>query len=88
MNEIGRELQLNELNRDSIIVLRKVDQPFGVTMWVALIGMDFVAFYSSILNVTFIGYIREDGALVDDKGEPIKVFEYLGKPQGGGALCV
>jgi len=78
-NEIGRELQLNELTRKSIIVLRKDSQPFGVTMWVALVGMDYVAFYSGSLNVTFIGYIREDGTLGDDKGQRIRVFEYLGE---------
>jgi hypothetical protein len=79
-NEIGRELQIDELHRASIIVLRKDHQPFGVTMWVAIVGQDFVAFYSGSLNVTFIGHIREDGTLGDEKGERIRVYEYLGEP--------
>jgi hypothetical protein len=79
-NEIGRELQLNELHRASIVVLHKNGQPFGVTMWVAIVGMDFVAFYSGALNVTWIGHLREDGTLSDEKGERIRVFEYIGEP--------
>ena len=79
-NEVGRELQLDELNRASIIVLQKDGQNYGITMWVALVGQDFVAFYSGSLNVTFIGHIREDGTLGDEKGERIRVFEYIGEP--------
>jgi hypothetical protein len=80
MNEVGRELQLDELHRTSIIVLQKEGQSFGITMWVALVGQDFVAFYSGSLNITFIGHIREDGTLGDDKGGRIRVFEYIGAP--------
>jgi len=77
-NEIGRELQLNELQRKTIVILQR-DGEFGITMWVSFVGQEVVAFYSGRLNVLVVANIYEDGSIRDDKGKRIRVFEYLGE---------
>ena len=78
-NEVGRELAVNKLEPKTIVVLRAANRP-AVTMWVAVVGMDFVAFYAGVTKTTFIAQLREDGSLADDAGRVIKVYEYLGEP--------
>ena len=78
VEEIGRELQPNELLRQTIVVLRKDGGP-GITMWVAFVGQSLCAFYSGRLQCLVIAAIAEDGSIRDDKGQRIRVFEYLGE---------
>lgn len=78
MSEIGRELRVDELKPKMIVVLVKAGRP-AITIWVANIGQDFVAFYAGEIKTTLIAYLREDGTLADDSGIQLRVFEYLGE---------
>jgi membrane protein YqaA with SNARE-associated domain len=80
-SEIGRELKANELHSKTIVILVAEHHPNTLlTMWVDIIGQDFVSFYAGIIRSSFIAMIREDGSLADDRGRVIRVYEYLGQP--------
>ena len=78
MNEVGRELRIDELKRETVVVLVKAGRP-AITIWVATVGQDFVAFYAGEISTMLIAYLREDGTLADDSGIRMRVFEYLGE---------
>jgi hypothetical protein len=76
--EIGRELSAAELVVKTVVVISREGRAGAATAWVREIGLDFVAFFLGVGNITLLLYIREDGKLVDDTGGVIQVFEYLG----------
>lgn len=81
-SEIGRELTADELigRERAIFILRKEAQAVAVTMWlVSIIGESFM-FYAGV-GRTYLVLASRDGALYDDPGRRIHVFEYL--PAGG-----
>jgi hypothetical protein len=80
VSEIGRELQVNELKVKGIVVLQSSKRPGDFcTLWVQELGQDFVVFLAATLRVSLLCKIREDGALMDDAGTVLRVYEYLGK---------
>jgi hypothetical protein len=77
VNEVGRELRIDELKPETIVVLCKEGRP-AITIWVSRVGTDYVMFYAGEINLTLIAHLREDGTLADDSGIHLRVFEYLG----------
>lgn len=78
MNEVGRELRIDELKPRMIVVMCKEGRPC-ITIWVLRVGMDYATFYAGEINLVLIARLREDGTLADDSGLRVRVFEYLGE---------
>jgi hypothetical protein len=76
--EMGRELLAHELTVKTVVVVGREDRPHCFTVWVRELGEDFVAFSCGEIRTTLITFRREDGTLVDDTGQRIHVWEYLG----------
>jgi hypothetical protein len=63
-----------------VILLQSSKRPNDyATLWVSNVGQDFVAFLAGELKVVLLCSIREDGAIVDDAGTVLRVYEYLGE---------
>ena len=80
-SETGRQLRVDELREETVVVIRREDRSVGLTIWVSRIGEDFVTFYGGAAKppITFLTIRKPDGTLVDDTGKQVLVHEYLGE---------
>lgn len=78
MNEVGRELGVNDLVPRTVVVLQKDGRPM-ITAWVARVLTDLVMFYMGETRTTLICVRKADGTLEDDTPARIRVFEFLGE---------
>jgi hypothetical protein len=78
-SEVGRPLLAHELVPRTVVVLGRQDRAAMYTVWVSVVGADFVAFLAGEVNTTFLAVRHPDGTLTDDTDQRILVFEYLGE---------
>lgn len=77
--EIGRELKTDELKERMLVLLNAAHRPNEyASLWVMAIHPNHVAFYAGLSQTTLMLYRGPDGALFDDGGRRLRVFEYLG----------
>jgi hypothetical protein len=76
--EWGRELKASELQVKTIVILSR-DGLRGITAWVTETEGAFVHFHMGKVNTTLALMKVDNGALIDDTLEPVRVFEYKGE---------
>jgi hypothetical protein len=80
-SEVGRELNVSDLRRETVIVLEKPGRPMA-TMWVREIGARYVMFASNVdaegTPRAMIFFAKRDGEGIHDDDGPMKMYEYLG----------
>lgn len=88
-SEIGRELHIEELVLRTVVIVEKVGCAHLMTMWVELIGKDFVIFLAQALKppVHFVAS-RKDEQLRDATGIRIKVYEWIPTGDDGSSSSV
>lgn len=77
-DEVGRELTVAELKPHQVVVIAPPGRKFLITMWIRFINATNVVFYSDVIKLHVVNYIR-NGQIVDDRGRVVRVFEYLGE---------
>jgi hypothetical protein len=77
--EMGRELLASELVVKTVVIVGREDRPHCFTVWVWKVDELFVAFRAGEIGNVFIAFRRDDGTLMDDTGQRIRVWEYLGE---------
>ena len=77
-NEVGREMPLEDLRPETVVLISKRGGRTMATAWVQLVGMEFVCFGMGEIRTTFLA-LRKGGKLYDDSGSEIVVNEYLGE---------
>ena len=79
--EIGKELKVDDLRgleKPCVVVTRREDRAFAVTLWLEEVNSVSVLFSAQARRTLFLTFI-EDDHLVDDTGKRVHVYEYLGK---------
>jgi hypothetical protein len=75
--EVGRELLASQLLPRTIVVLGRDEDPVLLTTWVHRVGQDFVSFRMGDINITLVAMRQPDDTLRDDRGQRIRVWEFL-----------
>lgn len=78
--ELGPRLTVDQLREMTVVCVQRVDKPsIFATLWVERIKDGIVVFYAGETKTHFYVHRRDDGTMIDDIGNEIRTFEYLGK---------
>lgn len=77
--EMGRELLAGDLMVKTVVIVGREDRPHCFTVWVWHVGEDFIAFKAGEINHILIVLRLDDGTMIDETGNRIHVWEYLGE---------